>query len=62
MPNNRALSTLDLVSTGVSPLGLAALRAGLKVSTANPYLVLFADGLPHLQATSWQEKGQRDAP
>ena len=62
MPKNFALSTLDLLSTGVSESGRAALVGGLKVSRANPYLLLYADGLPHLQATSWQQKGQADAP
>ena len=62
MPHNVALSTLDLVSTGTTPAGISALREGLKVSTANPYLVLFADGLPHLQATSWELKGRPNAP
>ena len=49
MPRNVALSTLDLVSTGITAVGIAALRAGLATSTANPYLVLFAEGFPHLQ-------------
>ena len=62
MPRNRALATLDLTSTGISAAGIAALLSGLKASTANPYLVIFADGLPHLQATSWEQKGQANAP
>ena len=62
MPKNVALATLDLLSNGVTAAGRAALLAGLKVSTANPYLVLFEDGLPHQQATSWQEKGKENAP
>lgn len=62
MPRNVALSTLDLVSTGITPAGIRALLDGLKTSTAHPYLVLFADGLPHLQATSWEQKGQLNAP
>lgn len=44
MPRNRALATLDLVNSGFTQAGVDALRGGLKVSTANPYLVLFADG------------------
>ena len=62
MPRNVPLSTLDLVSTGTTPVGIRALLDGLKISTANPYLVLFADGLPHLQATSWEQKGRPNAP
>ena len=62
MPKNRALATLDLVSTGVTSTGLARLLAGLKASIAHPYLVIFCDGLPHLQATSWEQKGQPNAP
>ena len=62
MPRNTALSTLDLTATGITAAGVTALKAGLKASTANPYLVLFADGLPHLQWTSWQEKGKENAP
>ena len=45
-----------------APKGLDALLAGLKASVANPYLVLFCEGLPHLQATSWEQKGQPNAP
>ena len=62
MPNNRALSTLDLSSNGISPAGAATLMEGLKVSTANPYLVLFVEHVPHMQATSWAQKGMPNAP
>lgn len=62
MPKNRALSTLDLVGTGVSTSGIAALLGGLKVSTANPYLVLFSEHLPHMQQTSWEQQGKENAP
>ena len=62
MPKNHALATLDLVSTGTTSTGRDALLAGLKESTANPYLVIFAEGLPHFQATSWGEKGKPNAP
>ena len=61
-PKNHALATLDLVSTGTTSTGRDALLAGLKESTANPYLVIFAEGLPHFQATSWGEKGKPNAP
>jgi hypothetical protein len=62
MPKNIPLATLDLVSTGTTSAGIAALLAGLKLSTARPYLVVFADGLPHLQATSWEQQGKANAP
>lgn len=62
MSKNAALGTLDLVSTGISPAGTAALLAGLKVSTAGFYLIVFAEGFPHLQATSWEQKGRPNAP
>ena len=60
--NGRQLATLDLVSTGTTSTGRDALLAGLKASTANPYLVIFAEGLQHFQATSWGEKGKPNAP
>ena len=62
MPNNRALSTLDLSSNGISPEGSSALLTGLKSSTANPYLLLFVEHVPHMQATSWEQKGRLNAP
>jgi Ran GTPase-activating protein (RanGAP) involved in mRNA processing and transport len=63
MPENKPLATLDLLNTGVSDAGRADLRAGLAKSRANPYLVIFEDGIgPHQQRTSWEEKGQADAP
>ena len=62
MPHNRALATLDLVSTGVTTSGVAALLAGLKASIANPYLVLFCEHLPHMQQTSWEQQGKENAP
>ena len=43
-------------------LGRQALREGLKVARANPYLVLFEDGFPQQQTTSWEAKGQQNAP
>ena len=45
-----------------SLLGRQALREGLKVARANPYLVLFEDGFPQQQTTSWEAKGQQNAP
>ena len=62
MPHSRALSTLDLSSNGISPVGTATLLRGLKASTANPYLVLFVEHVPHMQATSWEQKGRPNAP
>ena len=62
MPNSQALSTLDLMDNGMTKAGTQALLDGLKVSRANPYLLLYASGLPHEQWTSWQAKGKADAP
>ena len=38
------------------------LRDGLKLARANPYLVVFEDGFPYQQTTSWEAKGQPNAP
>ena len=62
MPHNGALSTLDLIGNEIGTKGRSALINGLHDSVANPYLVLFEDGLPHQQWTSWQQKGKADAP
>jgi len=62
MPVNRVLSTLDLSSNGVSPAGAATLLAGLKVAIARPYLLLFVEHVPHMQATSWEQQGHANAP
>lgn len=62
MPHNWQLQTLDLISNGMSDVGKDALVKGLASSTARPYLVLFADGLPHQQATSWEQQGKPNAP
>ena len=56
------LSTLDLISNGISEVGRQALRDGLAKAKANPYLVLFEDGMPYEQTTSWKAKGQENAP
>eukprot|EP00316_Scyphosphaera_apsteinii_P005390 CAMPEP_0119315310 /NCGR_PEP_ID=MMETSP1333-20130426/35297_1 /TAXON_ID=418940 /ORGANISM="Scyphosphaera apsteinii, Strain RCC1455" /LENGTH=268 /DNA_ID=CAMNT_0007320627 /DNA_START=53 /DNA_END=859 /DNA_ORIENTATION=+ len=62
MTRNKALGTLDLLGNGVTSVGREALMSGLKSSTAGFYLVLFEDGLPHQQWTSWQAKGKDEAP
>ena len=63
LPTNKPLSTLDLLNTGVSAEGRALLREGLRKAASLPYMVLFEDAIgPHQQRTSWEEKGQKNAP
>ncbi len=62
MPNSRALSTLDLSSNGITPAGAQVLLEGLKRSSSHPYLVLFVEHVPHMQATSWEQQGRQNAP
>ena len=62
MPRNMPLSTLDLLTNGLTAAGTRAIEEGLKVATGRPYLLVYADGLPHLQLTSWQQQGKEDAP
>ena len=62
MPKSVPLSTLDLISNGITDAGRQSLREGLAKARANPYLVLFEDGFPHQQTTSWEAKGQPNAP
>ena len=62
MPRNMVLSTLDLLDNGITTTGSTELKMGLQKAQARPYLLLYEDGMPHQQWTSWQQKGQREAP
>ena len=46
----------------ITPDGAQALLGGLKRSSSNPYLVLFVEHVPHMQATSWEQQGRPNAP
>jgi len=62
MPRSRVLSTLDLSQNGITPSGSARLMQGLKEATSRPYLLLFVEHVPHMQATSWEQQGHPNAP